>query len=302
MTTQLSVAPSVVDTEIDLDSSFFAPDSVTWRLMLGPYAVPALISTLSMFEAYPPCSIMGSQSVAYEDLTGRSTRTLEYIYVLTFGKQRDALPLIAHVNAMHDTVKCDWQGREYCASEPRNLLWLFVPFFDQLIKAHDAYARKPLTLQERDQIWREAKVIGLANRIPEEMVPTSQAEADEYLADMRPRLAVTAEARAVQRLIFAKPWATDAIVPMPLVPLVRLVLESGVALAPDYVLSLYGSSRPSLVRKATIAAYRPLFRALEVTPVVRDAFPMVLGKQYRAMVREARAARKAALSGEGARG
>ena len=291
-------APShvIADIDLDVDASFFAPDSVTWKIMLGPYAAPALMSMLAMFEAYPPCALMGSKSVAYDDPVGRSTRTLEYIYLLTFGKQRDAQHIIAHVNALHDTVKCEWQGREYCASEPRSLLWLFVPFFTQLMDIYDAFGSEPLTAEERDQLWREVKVIGLVNRIPEEMIPTSQAQAQAYLDEMRPLLSITAEAADMNRLVFAKPWSTEGFLPLPLTPLVAAVLESGVAFAPEYVLRMYGTSRSPLARKAVIAAYRPAYKLLEKTPGLRDAFPMIIGKPYVEMVREARAARAAALA------
>lgn len=298
MTTQMSApnAPTdVIDIEIGSEPGFFRPDSVTWKVMLGPTFVPALLSILDMFEAFPPCGIMGAQSVAYQDPIGRSRRTLEYMLMLTFGDRDQAMPLIEHVNAMHDTIKCHWNGRDYCASDPENLLWLYVPFMQAAMTAYDAYGPSPrLTPEERDQMWREVEIIGLLNRIPAEMIPTSQAEADKYFEEMRPRLAVTAESAYAHRLVFSRPWDSP-VFPAALVPLIRIVEECATALTPHYVLELYGQYRPAFFRRATIAAYRPLFRAMALTPGVRDAIAQVAGEPYPSMLRTARARRAAVM-------
>ncbi|WP_344258714.1 oxygenase MpaB family protein, partial [Mycolicibacterium llatzerense] len=289
-----SAPADVIDIEIGSESGFFRPDSVTWKVMLSPTYVPGLLSILDLFEAFPPCGLMGAQSVTYQDPIGRSTRTLEYMLTLTFGDRDQAMSLIEHVNAMHDTIKCHWNGRDYCASDPENLLWLYVPFMQATMDAYDAYGPSRLTPEERDQMWREVEVIALLNRIPAEMIPTSQAEADKYFEEMRPRLAVIEESAYAHRLVFPLLW-DNGIVPVALVPLVRLVEECATALTPDYVLKLHGQYRPAFVRRATIAAYRPLFRAMALTPGLRDALPRVAGEPVLSMVRDARARRAAVM-------
>ncbi len=290
--------PTVVDlpSSADLDSEgadlgFFGPGSVTWKVTLGPTIIPALIYTGIMFELNPPLAVIGnSSSSILADPMGRVRRTAEWTYAVMLGDTATARRAAEVVNAVHDRIVGDWPvtGREYRASDPDNLMWLLTPFIQGLLDAYAAYGVERLTPEERDQMWQEQRITAQLNRIPPEMFPGSQAEADEYFAKMRPTLALTEQSAHIIGSVYATPWTPD-IIPAPLVPLVRVAAEAGTALLPDYVQGIIGEQRPAWACRATIAAYRPVLQAAARTPVLRDLPSVIAGGSSRELVREARA-------------
>ncbi len=198
---------------------------------------------------------------------------------------------------LHDQVRGHWPvtDREYCASESAHAFWFLAPFVQGMLDAYAAYGLEPLTTEERDQMWREQMVMAELNRIPAEMFPKSQADADDYFAQMRPLLAVNEQASRAIAFNYPTPWNSE-IVPPALVPLTRVFVESGTALLPDYALKLIRQERPAIVKRATIAAYRPVYQTIARTPVLRDAIANACGEPSRTLVSEARAARRAGSS------
>ncbi|GAA2436471.1 oxygenase MpaB family protein [Mycolicibacterium llatzerense] len=282
----------VVDAPQDVrdDIRFLGPDSVSWKVAMGPTYIPALLASLVMFELYQPMAVLGEQSVTYTDPIGRSKRSMEYFYTVVFGTKDEARKVAAHVNAMHDTIKGHWAvtGREYCASEPDNLLWLLVPVTQLVLDAYATYGIEPLTMAERDQMWREQAVTAELNRIPLELFPKSQAEADAYFERMRPHLGLNeASARAMRIATYPTIWNSTA-VPVALVPIWRILMEAASVLLPDYAAKLVGQERPSIVRRATIAAYKPLFAVWARTPYLCDATAKLAGGASYEMIRNAR--------------
>jgi hypothetical protein len=72
---------------------------------------------------------------------------------------------------------------------------------------------------------------------------------------------------------------------------VRAALSTGVALAPDYLMRLYGKEPyPELMKAAVKVTHRPLFSALSATPVVQDIIPMAVSAPVRKLVSRAREA------------
>lgn len=272
------------------DLGYFGPGSVTWKVTLGPTIAPALAATGLMFDLNPAMAVIGDVSDTYADPIGRARRTLEYAYSVSLGETSTAQRAAQHVNAIHDRISGTWvvTGREYQASDPQNLLWLLVPWIQTGMDAYDLYGPRKLTAAQRDQMWRENVVTAELNRIPAHLYPQSQADADDYFAMMRPQLALTEQGARLIRALLAAPWDSE-LVPAPFVPLYRALTQSAVPLLPDYMLKIIGSGRSTLGNKVTAAAWRPLYRALDLPPT-RDLAANIMSEQCRSLVRTARAA------------
>jgi len=279
------------------DDGYFGPGSVAWKVFLSPTLIPATGWSGVMFALDPAMAIIGEQSETFNDPLGRARRSLDWGYMTMLGDTRHADRAAKRVNAMHERVRGEWPvtGREYCAAEPENLLWFLMTQGQGMLTAYDAYMPRALTPEEHDRFWIEYVAQSTLNRIPEEMAPKNQAEADAYFAAKRPHLAVVEAGQRVIGASFPPPWGGE-LSPFPVNLPVRAAGEMILAILPDYALKLIGHERPALVKKATIVAHRPLFAALS-TPGVRDIVPWLVSEQSRALLRQARASEHESRAG-----
>jgi len=275
------------------DEGFFGPDSISWRIS-GPTIFPGVVGTGAYFFLNPWLANIGvSNSTGATDPWKRIVLTAEYMFAIYFGDRATAQHAADLVNTMHDHVTGTWGptgDRVHCASEPRNLMWLLIPYGQAALDAYDAYGPRRLTLEERDRYWREeSTIVGDLNRIPRELMPQSQAEVDAYLEAERANLALTEAGLYVNNVFAPKPTmgVKDALLAGPM----RIALSTGLAITPNYLVRLYGMvPYPAAVKAVIRITHRPLFAALAATPVVRDAIPLSVSAPVRTLVRRARIA------------
>jgi uncharacterized protein (DUF2236 family) len=138
------------------------------------------------------------------DPLGRSVRTFEAMYTLTFGDLESALQVVRGVWRRHQTVRgtvtpdtrSPAGGAPYHATEPGLLLWVWATLHDTMIRTFESFVR-PLSIAERDRFHEEAKTIPIAFGMREEDVPPTAADFDAYVKSLLdgPLLDVTDEAR-----------------------------------------------------------------------------------------------------------
>jgi uncharacterized protein (DUF2236 family) len=293
MTTTASPQASTSSCAISSWPGYFAPNSVSWKVLLGPTVIPALTYSGAMFLLNQPMTTIGQQhTVLFKDTRARFKRSYEYFMTVTFGTRKEADSAAQQLNAIHSRITGQWPvgGRVYSASEPDNLLWFLAPFVQGQLEAYEAYGLEPLAAEERDQMWREQTVLAELNEIPTSIWPQSQADADDYFARMRPLLGVNEPGALALAAAYPK-LQYSPYFPSALAPLMWVTNEAGTALLPDYALNLIGQQRPAIAKTAAIALYRPLYRQIARTPVVRDAIAASCGDPSRTLVRNARLAR-----------
>jgi uncharacterized protein (DUF2236 family) len=141
----------------------------------------------------------------------RMRATVEAMIALTFGTQQEVERTARIINSIHDRVQGRLSegagvyasGTRYSAHDPELLTWVQVTLLDVLPRAYEL-AVGPLTPEEGDRYCEEAWVIGPLLGFPEEMLPRSRRELDDYMGDMlrSGRLVVTPAARMVARQMF----------------------------------------------------------------------------------------------------
>jgi uncharacterized protein (DUF2236 family) len=110
---------------------------------------------------------------------GRLLRTLGLTLSLSFGPRSQVLEAARTINRTHERVR----GQGYEATDPRLLLWVHATLIDGVFAAHDAFVR-PLTPEEREAYYGEARLVGSLLGIPAGAYPKGLRGLEEYLDRM----------------------------------------------------------------------------------------------------------------------
>jgi uncharacterized protein (DUF2236 family) len=162
------------------------------------------------------------------DMWGRLHRTSRFLAVTTFGTADDARQAVDVVRAIHDRVTGTTpDGEPYTAADPHLLRWVHVAEVDSFLRAHTVYGRQPLDQDGRDTYV--AQTAEVARRLGATDVPTTEAELAAALADFRPELRGTPDAREAVRYLLVRP-------PLPLVarPPYAVLTAAAVGLMPAW--------------------------------------------------------------------
>ena len=138
------------------------------------------------------------------DPWGRLQRTSHFLAVTTFGTSQDAEAMINRIRAIHARVNgIAPDGRRYSAADPHLLRWVHVAEVDSFLLAHQRYGAHPLDQAGRDgylaDTARVARALGVLDP------PTTEAELRTALAEFRPELAGTRQAREAARFMLLQP-------------------------------------------------------------------------------------------------
>jgi uncharacterized protein (DUF2236 family) len=138
------------------------------------------------------------------DPWGRLQRTSYFLAVTTFGRASDAQEAIGRVRAIHRRVTGTApDGRPYAASDPHLLTWVHIAEADSFLRAHTRFGTQPLDQAGRDGYVAGLARIGAALGVPDP--PRSEAELAARIAQYRPELAGTAQAREAARFLLLSP-------------------------------------------------------------------------------------------------
>ncbi len=187
------------------------------------------------------------------DPWGRLQRTSYFLAVTTFGRVSDAQEAIDRVRAIHERVTGTApDGRPYAASDPHLLTWVHIAEADSFLRAHSRFGAHPLDQAERDGYVADLARIGAALGVPEP--PRTEAELAARIAEYRPELTGTAQAREAARFLLLNP-------PLPLVarPPYGVLAAAAVSLLPWWA---RWHLRLPLVPVAEAAVVRPAGHAM----------------------------------------
>jgi uncharacterized protein (DUF2236 family) len=118
--------------------------------------------------------------------------------------------------------------------------------------------RRPLTPEERDRYLAEQALIGRMGGATD--VPESVAELDEFVAMMRPKLAVNEQTREFFEFLLTAPFVPK--VPGPLDrPLHYFFVHAGMSIAPQWARRLTGFHHPALIQRLYVEPFLRLHAA-----------------------------------------
>ena len=162
------------------------------------------------------------------DPWGRLQRTSYFLAVTTFGRASDAEEAIGRVRAIHRRITGTApDGRPYAASDPHLLTWVHIAEADSFLRAHTRFGAHPLDQAGRDGYVDNLARIGAALGVPDP--PRTEAGLAARIAQYRPELAGTAQAREAARFLLLNP-------PLPVIarPPYGMLAAAAVSLLPGW--------------------------------------------------------------------
>ena len=183
-----------------------------------------------VLQALHPLAMAGvaAHSGYRGDPWGRLQRTSRFLAATTFGPIDVAERTVAHVRAVHHTVRGTApDGRKYRADDPHLLRWVHVAEVDSFLRAHRRYGEHPLTEQQRDEYVAQVGFVSAKLGVIDP--PQSVAELREALVSYRPEMRGTPEARDTARFLLLYP-------PIPLLarPAYALISAAAVSMLPGW--------------------------------------------------------------------
>jgi uncharacterized protein (DUF2236 family) len=209
---------------------YFAPESVIRRIGNSPLTPFLGGGPAVLLQVAHPLVAAGvvDHSDYRGDLWGRLRRTLQALYLITYGSREEAQRAGAIVQAVHEHVHGVTRerlgpfppGTPYRACDPALQLWVHATLVECSLAVYERFVDR-LSDAERERYYREMRVVGRLLGVPGAVLPRTLREFREYFAAQiaGPEITVTPPAHDVGRVI------VEADLPQPmrlLVPAHRL--------------------------------------------------------------------------------
>jgi uncharacterized protein (DUF2236 family) len=239
------------------DPGLIGPGSVSWEVNADVASVSIAGTAAIVLEILHPSVIAGVQDLSsYRDDPFRRARTtLGYVLGTTYGNTASATKLIQGVKRIHSRINGTRpDGTPYQALDPELIAWVHTCIPWMIMRTFERYKR-PLSPEERDAYLREQAVIGRMGG--GQNVPESVAELDEFVATMRPKMAVNEQTREFFQFLLNAPF-------VPTVPghlLHHFFVHAGMSIAPDWARRLTGYHHPDIVQRVYVEPFLRLHAA-----------------------------------------
>lgn len=240
------------------DPGLIGPGTVSWELHSDPSAVAIAGTAAIAMELLHP-SVMagvGQQSNYREQPFRRARTTYGWVITNTFGNTAAATRMIERVKRMHERVNGTRpDGVPYRALEPELIAWVHSSIPWAIMNTYERFNR-PLTIEEKDRYLAEQSVVALMSGADE--VPTTVADLEAFVEQMRPKLAYTD--MLGEFFEFLETGPLGALLPPGRLagPTQRFQVASGMSLAPRWAQEMTGYDRPEAVQRFL---YEPSMRS-----------------------------------------
>jgi len=221
-----------------MDSGFFGPESMTWRINQEMTVLFGGARALLMHAAHPLVAAGARQTATYRrDPWARLMRTLSLQLLLPFGTRDEAQRAADRINKLHTIINGTdpVTGERYDALDPELLLWVHACLEESTVLFYERTVR-PLTDAQKGRFHEENKVAAELVLLPRDAVPDTYADMTGYIQRVidSDRLLITDVAREVADLIRGGP------VPFHLKPIWKFVSFAAVGTLPEPLRARYG--------------------------------------------------------------
>ncbi len=199
-----------------VSGGLYGPSSLTWKLLREQPVLLAIGRGLLLQVAHPAIAAGVAGHSDYEhDPLGRARRTLEALHRITFGDLATALRAahavwVAH-GRVHGVVPSEagppWAGRPYDARDPQLSLWVHATTLETWVRGYETLVH-PLTEDERERFWREARGTAGLFGLPDEVLPATWADLVAYVERTVGTLRVGPTARRIGESLFSNRAST----------------------------------------------------------------------------------------------
>jgi len=221
-----------------MDSGFFGPESMTWKLNQEMTVLFGGVRALLLHAAHPLVAAGARQTATYRrDPWARLLRTLSLQLLLPFGTREEAQHAADRINRLHTVINGidGATGERYDALDPELLLWVHACLEQSTVIFYELTVG-PLTATEKQQFHEENLAAAELILLPRDRVPATYEGLVAYIDGVvtSDRLLVTDVAREVADLIRGGP------VPLHIKPIWKFISFAAVGTLPDEVRRRYG--------------------------------------------------------------
>ena len=198
---------------------YFSPESMVRRLgnsPVTPFLGGGAAVLLQVAHPLVACGVV-DHSGYDRNLWRRLARTLQALYLITFGNRQEAEQAGAAVQAVHARVhgRTPQQlgpfppGTRYSASDPELMRWVHATLVHSSLAAYEQFVQ-PLTPNEKQRYHQEMNLVARLFGAPDEALPRSYREFRAYFdAHLESdTIIVTGPAQKVADIILAAPLPT----------------------------------------------------------------------------------------------
>ena len=210
------------------DTGLFGPESATWLVHADAAMLIGGIRALLLQTLHPLAMAGIAEHSAYRsDPTGRLHRTAGYVGTTTFGTVAEAKAAVRMVKRVHKrVVGTAPDGRPYSANDPHLLAWVHHTLVESFYLSYQRYGATTLSPTDADRYIDEQSV--LAKLIGAEPVARSVDGLTQAMADIRPELKATRDARNAVRFLLFPPLALQ------ILPVYGVLASAAVGLLPSW--------------------------------------------------------------------
>jgi uncharacterized protein (DUF2236 family) len=175
----------------------FGPETVTWRIHSDPLIGLATLRSLALRVLHPEgLTSIFATARRVDDPWDRLTWTMRHLGVITFGNSAEAAIAGARMRAVLMQISgMTSNGDEFRGDDPELLLWLHCCQVASFVEVTRRGGLQ-LTDDEHETYIREQLRMAALWGLEPDQVPSSRRELTRYFRAVRPRLRMTATARA----------------------------------------------------------------------------------------------------------
>ncbi len=173
----------------DPRAGLFGPESMSWRIsreiaLLAGGGRAALLQLAHPYVAHA----IEQHSPTKTDPQGRFLRTFSSVFTLLFGDVAATVDTARRVHRIHSVIEGPITtqtprfelGHSYSANNADALLWVFATLVDTVVKTYSLLIA-PLTHDERERYYGEAKRFGMLFGLSREHLPETFTDFQRYM-------------------------------------------------------------------------------------------------------------------------
>jgi uncharacterized protein (DUF2236 family) len=246
------------------DRGLFGPESIAWKVHAD--FISMMIGGISslILQALHPQALAGvwDHSSFRKDLKGRLGRTAFFIAATTYGSTEMANSVIEKVNHIHTKITgLDEFEKPYSATDPHLLAWVHLTETHSFMQAFEDYRKEKLSPPEKDQYFREMKILG--ERMGAHHLPSTYSSTDSAIKSYIPELYFGDRAKSILNLLEYFPSNLTA------KPFIKLITRAGFLNLPDWVYPVINRPTPSLLERLAVKKSIDLI-AIPVREALKD--------------------------------
>lgn len=260
------------------DLGYFGPGSLTWRIHSEPVAMVGGLRALLLQALHPGAMrLLADRSNFRDDPWSRFEGTVTYVGTLCFAPTAEVDAAAARVRTVHQALGID---------DPEQLAWVHACLVDSFLVAARA-AGMGLSAADRDCYVREQVRAAELVAVPDRLIPRSVADLDSFIAELRPTLAATREARDAARVVLLPPLPVPRRFLLPARLGWATISSLAVGLLPRWARAMYGLPPLPGAALTTAAGMRTMRRAVRALPEQYREGPLYRQAKARAAELEA---------------